>query len=653
MNTQRKKEREIDVERLDDIPLLIALQQRIGVCELIDSVIPRHWLHQGLSIGQLVVGWNSYILSHADHRKVSVEQWGVEHQQTLSELLGSDVRRTDFTDDRLGQVLFYLSKDAVWQQIEKKLWHRTVSVYQLTPDRVRLDATRISGYHKPSDDGLMQHGYNSAPPNLAQVKLMAASIDYGTSGHLLATEVVNGSCADDPLYLPMIKRIRHSFVETGLLYLGDSKMSAFEIRANLAVNGDFYLVPLAKIGEVAKYFDQWVDDISEEPPSRRGRSLAVCGKQSATLVYKTNNEGQNTELIAAGYEIKRSQQTSVFPDKQKHTWQERLLVVRSLAEVEKRRATLERNLSKATNTLLTLTPFPGRGKRQVRTETQLINKAQAILNAYGVGDYLHYTYRREQSVKTQYIGPGRGGANRPTRAERSVRWHASTAQICKVRYQITGVVRNEAAIRDAVCRMGWKVYATNSSQTALPLEEAVKLYRAAPRIERHFHLLKSTPIGISPMYLRKNDQIKGLARLLSLCERLMTLIEIVTRRYLDSHQRSLSGLYEGNPNRQTNRPTAQRLLRAFKGISRVRPISANKDSPYTTPLTVNQRQILSILGISENIYSTPKEPRPTLRQRSGQILTQITETVKRMLYPPTVKSNTLEPMLSRGSDPQR
>ena len=186
MNTQLEKGREIDVERLDDVPLLIGLQQRIAISELIDAVIPRHWLHQGLSLGQLVVGWNSYILSQADHRKVSVEDWGVEHQQTLSSLLGSDVRRTDFTDDRLGQVLWHLSNDEVWQQIEKQLWQRTVSVYRLIPDRVRLDATRISGHHKPSDDGLMQHGYNSATPNLAQVKVMAASIDCGTSGHLLA-----------------------------------------------------------------------------------------------------------------------------------------------------------------------------------------------------------------------------------------------------------------------------------------------------------------------------------------------------------------------------------------------------------------------------------------------------------------------------------
>ena len=181
MKTQLKAEPEIVVEGLDDIPLLISLQQQLGLSGLIDDVIPRHWHHEGLSVGQLVVGWNAYILSEADHRKVAVEDWAVEHQSILSQLLGRPLRRTDFTDDRLSQVLTHLSKEQVWSTIETMLWANSVNVYRLTPQRVRLDATRFSGYHTPTDEGLMQHGYNQKTPQLAQVKLMAASIDCGTS----------------------------------------------------------------------------------------------------------------------------------------------------------------------------------------------------------------------------------------------------------------------------------------------------------------------------------------------------------------------------------------------------------------------------------------------------------------------------------------
>ncbi len=174
MKTQFNSGQQVNVERLDDIPLLISLQQRLGLEELIDEVIPRHWHHEGLSVGQLVVGWNAYILSQADHRKVAVEDWAVEHQSILSQLLGRTLRRTDFTDDRLGQVLTHLSKQQVWCAIETMLWANSVSVYQLTPERVRLDATRLSGYHTPHPEGMMQHGYNRKTKTPTAVKLLRA-----------------------------------------------------------------------------------------------------------------------------------------------------------------------------------------------------------------------------------------------------------------------------------------------------------------------------------------------------------------------------------------------------------------------------------------------------------------------------------------------
>ena len=135
MTTQPSSWNEIQIERLDDIPLLIGLQQRLGLDTVIDDVIPRHWLQEGLSLGQLVVGWNAYILSEADHRKIAVEGWGVEHQALLSELFGTPVRRADFSDDRLSQLLTHLADDTAWRCIEQKLWSNSISVYQLAPER--------------------------------------------------------------------------------------------------------------------------------------------------------------------------------------------------------------------------------------------------------------------------------------------------------------------------------------------------------------------------------------------------------------------------------------------------------------------------------------------------------------------------------------
>ncbi|MBU1748954.1 MAG: DUF4277 domain-containing protein, partial [Chloroflexi bacterium] len=161
------------IERLDDLPLLLALQQRLDLASVIDRHIRRHWLHQGLSIGQLVVGWAAYILSQADHRKVRVREWAAEHPDLLAEWLDAPIRDTDFTDDRLGQVLTHLSDDAAWAALEADLWQQTVQVYRLRPARVRLDPTTVHGYHTIRDEGLMQYGYSSDHPGQPQVKIVA------------------------------------------------------------------------------------------------------------------------------------------------------------------------------------------------------------------------------------------------------------------------------------------------------------------------------------------------------------------------------------------------------------------------------------------------------------------------------------------------
>jgi transposase len=567
------------LERLDDIPLLVALQRRVGLAEVIDQKIPRHWLHQGLSIGHLVVGWNTFILSQGDHRKVTVRDWAIDHRAVLEERLNKPIRDTDFTDDRLGQVLTHLSDDKAWEGIEEGLWQNSVQVYRLRPERVRLDPTTVNGYHAVSEKSLMQYGHNPDHPGQPQIKVMAGSVDIGTNGHLVAIDVVSGQKADDPLYLPVLQRLRQTLQEPGLLYMGDSKMSALVTRADVVAHGDFYLVPLAEVGKVPQLLAQCIEQI-------------VAGDQTATLIYSQGGEGEPPRLLAAGYETTRSQ--SYAPSEGKPlTWKERLLVIRSPGEAQKEEASLKKRLEEATSTLLALTPEPGRGRRQIRDEVDLRQKAEAVLARFRIPGHLRYTFRREETTKTSYVGRGRGGKERPQRT------------ITQVRYVITGVERDEAAITEATWRMGWRLYGTNQPVAELPLDEAIRLYRQAPRIERHFHLFNDVPVGIEPLYVRRDDQIKGLTRLLSLNVRLLTLVEIVARRNLAQRRENLAGLYEGNPKQQTDRPTATRLLKTFRHIDRVQLNVAGQGIHYLTPLSPLQRQILSILELSESIYQVP------------------------------------------------
>jgi transposase len=68
---------------------------------------------------------------------------------------------------------------------------------------------------------------------------MAAAAE--PTGQWIACDVVSGEQADDPLYTPLIQRVREIIGRRGVLYTGDCKMAALATRAELVQQGDLGL----------------------------------------------------------------------------------------------------------------------------------------------------------------------------------------------------------------------------------------------------------------------------------------------------------------------------------------------------------------------------------------------------------------------------
>ena len=141
------------------------------------------------------------------------------------------------------------------------------------------------------------------------------------------------------------------------------------------------------------------------------------------------------------------------------------------------------------------------------------------------------------------------------------------------------------------------------AQTLFPLTVAVVAYRHSYLIERGFARLKNSPLSLTPIYLQRDDHIKGLIRLLSIGLRVMTLLEWVVRGNLSQPHQSLKGLYPGNPQRTTARPTGEKLLAAFQDITLVIIAFDGITSVHLTPLNPIQQQILLLLDFSTEIYT--------------------------------------------------
>src|SRR4051794_6915405 len=406
-------------ERVDDIPLLLGLMQQLHLPETLERSLGSHHLHQGLSNGWLACGWMAFILSEANHRKVSVQDWAQSHQRTLEAIIGQPLRPAEFSDDRLSIVLRRLH-DTDWPVLETGLWQATCEVYEVPISCIRLDSTTSCGYHTIEPVGVMQLGHSKDHrPDLPQLKLMAAGAQ--PTGHLLACDIHPGNAADDPLYVPLIERVRRLLGRRGLLYAGDNKMAALETRGHIARHGDYYLVPLPQTGEVPALFGTWVEAV-------------VAGSQEVELLYGEDEKG-NTTLFGAGYELERQCQLEI--DGEVFEWSERVQLVKSLPLARRQGAQLEERLRRAERELRALTPPVGRGRRQYREEEALRAAIAEVLERHGVSTFLAVEWRREERREKRYEGRGRGGAGR--------KWHWDVA----IRYEVTQVCRQEGAITAA------------------------------------------------------------------------------------------------------------------------------------------------------------------------------------------------------------
>jgi transposase len=168
---------------------------------------------------------------------------------------------------------------------------------------------------------------------------------------------------------------------------------------------------------------------------------------------------------------------------------------------------------------------------------------------------------------------------------------------------VVQVERKEEAIKHARRLMGWRLYVTNAPKERFSLGEMVHACHHAPRIERNFRRLKGRPLGIRPLYVRREDHAKGIARLLSLALRVLTLVEHVVRERLHVLGEALAGLYAGNPKRETARPTTERLLNAFDGLDLSIVHLPDQTIRHVTPLSTLQERILNLLGLPASIYA--------------------------------------------------
>lgn len=551
----------VNTERIDDIPVLMAQLDRMQVATMLDEHFPTHGNWQGLSLGTVATVWLTFILSEANHRLSHVQAWAEQRLQLLEGCLGKPVRALDFSDDRRAVVLDYLRRDQAWSEYERALNGRTLRVYDLLPARVRVDSTTAKGSVEVSAEGLFQFGHSKDHrPDLPQIKINLSVLD--PLGLPLTTTVVAGQQAEDPLYVPEIKRVQQSLTCPGVTDIGDSKMAARQTRAYVVKSQDYYLCPLPAV-QVSR---QELAELLEPVWSGQQPLLSVV---------------RDDELSAHGYEWTVHLQEPVAGETIE--WTERRLVVRSVQLAHSQEQALGARARKALAAITHLNER-AQGKKRCTDAADLQAAVEKIVTRYQVQGLLTLTSHSAPTTRrVRSYGP------RPasTRVEQSVTVAASL---------------NEAAMREATRSPGWRVYATNQPAEHLSLEQAVLAYRAEYVVEQAIGRLKGKRLSVTPLYLETDQRIIGLVRLLLIGLRVLTLLEFSARKHLQQASGKLAGIYPGNPKRATARPTTEMMLRAFAGLTLTLITDAQGRRAHVPPLSAVQQRILQLLGFSPDLY---------------------------------------------------
>jgi transposase len=348
-------------------------------------------------------------------------------------------------------------------------------------------------------------------------------------------------------------------------------MAALATRAYIAQSGDYYLCPLPATQVGAEQMQRLLRPVFEQ-------------QQELVKVYRQTPDqrpGQEREVIAEGYEVAVEMEGAL--DDQPILWQERRLIVRSLAWSEGQQRALDKRINQAQAEIAALN-LRRQGKKVVTDEAELRACGEKILATNRVSGLLTLDCRTSHHQRRRRRYRQRPAA---VNVERRVRIEATV---------------DHQAVETAKARLGWRVYASNQGATELSLEQAVVAYREEYLVERGFGRLKGKELSLTPLYLETDERVTGLLRVLVIALRVLCLVEFSLRRELQATGEKLAGIYPGNPKRATQRPTTEMMLRVFEGLTLTMIEHGGQVQRHLTPLSPVQERILHLLGLSPEIY---------------------------------------------------
>ena len=310
-------------------------------------------------------------------------------------------------------------------------------------------------------------------------------------------------------------------------------------------------------------------------------------------IYSSTDKKSN-KLKAQVFEISEKivhtfcHKDNTIPNKKKE-WIERRILIYSLAYAQSVKKIFNSRLEKATNELAVIMERKS-GRSVPKNQASLQKKVNQILKKHQVEKFFDIKIAEKEVPK-------------------KVRYQVKRKRTKKIKTEIVPTLSysiNQTAKQQHVDTLGWQVYATNAPQQRLNIQQVVECYHAQYQIEHKFNELLNKVTVLMPVFLQKEHRIKALINLLLVALKFTTMIERTVRKGLKDAQQKIKKVYAGNPNRATNKPSIKQILSAFYGLTAIfifdNDVTNNIRIEITPSISENQVQILTLLGLSSNIY---------------------------------------------------
>ena len=544
---------EIRHEELSDLPLIAHFIKSSGIVEMLDKHYPVHGNWTAPSFGNMVLGWLVYIISECDHTLYSVQDWATRHSGVLGHIMGCNLYDGHcFHDDRLGLLLEHFSDLERFGEFMEEYNQGLVVLYELPKCVVRVDSFNVPSYREDEGAGLFRHGYKkSHQAQEPHLKVMAACLD--PLALPIATVTAPGSICDDDLYFPVIERARRGLNQAGLLYVGDTKMGSAFVCGKLFKGGDFYLCPLSNAFLPRNSLMEYIKMATEAPQ-----------EQVQTLYKETPNGRQElTDRIFELPAVQRQQPEEGL------SWTERRIMVYSLPYANSQEKKIREKVDKAKKEIEErFEPKKYRKKWMGGQEDKARTFIDSVTARHGIAPFL------------------------------SISLTASSKHPIQVSVEV-----DEAAICQKIQTMGWRVYITNSSAEQLNAKQVLTTYRNQYLIEHQFHKILTKTTGLLPINLKKDNRCTALINLIVLALQFISIIQYRAKKEIENIKKPLTGVVPGNKTRKISNPTAELLLKRFKGINAVcvkMPDGSNIIQLFLFD-TVHV-DILNFLGCPQDLY---------------------------------------------------